>query len=428
MDQNILDKAKQKMDRVIFSLWRKDAVMFGALSMLDKIPDPNYDTMGIDTSCNDRVSLRYNPNFLLAISIERLELVLVIEGLRILLRHCTTRLREPGNISHLASSLAIDQLMNSDLEKLLQGLDEVMPDPKRFGLPDNQAYEEYFRSLLEKQDKTNKMIQQIWNSMSQEEKEKAIQEAMNGQGEDEGEGESYKDFENEQEAMKEYSNPNGNSNQKWGKNNRFDADVKAFIDKVRSKTKMWGKYTASAQAGILEAVTPKINCKDIIRRFSSSILTGKTVPSRMKINRRWDIERPGYRRTYKPNIIIGLDNSGSMNDEDLQFGFGLVNKILYFAQITFIQFDCEIQIIEKNFNKARKCFSVKGRGGTNFQPIFDYAEKNKCDGLIVFTDGCAPPVLEPKFKVLWIMSQKGQTPPVNFGMVTHLDRFCDERI
>jgi len=90
MDQKTLDKAKQKLDKVIFSLWRKDSVLFCALSMLDKIPDPHFDTMGIDVRSSDRVSLRYNPNFINSISIERLELVLYVEGTRLLLRHPTT--------------------------------------------------------------------------------------------------------------------------------------------------------------------------------------------------------------------------------------------------------------------------------------------------------------------------------------------------
>jgi predicted metal-dependent peptidase len=422
MDQEMLDKAKRKMDTVVFSLWRKDNVLFGALSMLDKIPDPKFDTMGIDTSSNDRVSLRYNPNFVLSISLERLELVLAIEGFRVLLRHCTTRLREPGNIAHLASSLAIDQLMNSDLEKLLQGLDEVMPDPKRFGLPDNQAYEEYYRSLLDKQEKAEQMIQQIWNSMSQEEKEKAIQQAMGG------EGDGYKDFENEQEAMKEYSNPNGNANQRWGKNNGFDADVKAYIDKVKSKTRMWGKYTGTAQGQILAAIEPKVSASDVIRKFGASVLTGKSISSRMRLNRRWDIERPGYRRVYMPHVIFAVDSSGTMTDEDLAYGFGVVNKLLHYCKITFVEFDTEIKIVEKNFRKARKSFTCLGRGGTAYKPVFDFAEKNKCDGLIIYSDGYAEPISKPKFRVLWLMSQKDQKPPVDFGYVIWLDRLSDDRI
>ena len=61
------DKAKQKIDKVIFALWRRDNVIFSALSLLDKNPDPSFDTLGISVG-QKRVSLRYNPNFIEAIS------------------------------------------------------------------------------------------------------------------------------------------------------------------------------------------------------------------------------------------------------------------------------------------------------------------------------------------------------------------------
>lgn len=428
------DKAKNKIDNVIWKLWQKDNVMFGALSLLDKIPDPSYDTIGISVINNNRVSLRYNPNFVNIISIERLELVLSIEGFRVLLRHPTTRLKEPGNISYLASSLAINQLMNSDLEKLLQGLDEISPDPKKFGLPDNQAYEEYFRGLLEKTEKVEQVIQQIWGDMSKEEKEKALQKAVSNaeseidhreQNSDEG---GYQQFKDEKEAMKEYTNPNGNSNKGWGKNNSFDADIKNFVDKIRYRTKWWGKYTGTAQSQIVAVLEPKISCKDIIRKFGASIITGQTVTSRMKINRRWDIERSGYRRIYKPHVIFSVDSSGSMSDEDLAHGFGVVNKLLFFAKITFVEFDTEIKKVEKNFNKAKKSFHAFGRGGTCFEAIMTMADNEKVDGLIVYTDGCASPPHEPKCKVLWLLHAKGAKPPVNWGFRTALDRFEDARI
>ena len=434
MDQETLDKAKNKMDKVIFSLWRKDSVLFSALSMLDKIPDPQFDTMGIDITSSDRVSLRYNPNFVLAISIERLELVLAIEGFRILLRHPTTRLKEPGNIAHLASSLAINQLMNSDLEKLLQGLDEISPDPKKFGLKDNEAFEEYFRELLDRQEEVNKKIQQIWGSMSDDQKKEALQKAMSNAEKEQDErdqnadGEGYQDFENEKDAMKKYNDPNGNANQRWGKNNSFDADVKNFVDKVRNRTRMWGKYTCTAQATILAVLDPKVSSKDIIRKFGASIITGQTVTSRMKINRRWDIERPGYRRIYKPNVIFAIDSSGSMSDEDLAHGFGVINRLLFYAKITFVEFDTEIKKIEKNFNKARKEFKAYGRGGTDFEDIMTMADNEKVDGLIVYTDGCAPAPHQPKCKMLWLLHAKGAKAPVNWGFVAHLDRFEDTRV
>jgi predicted metal-dependent peptidase len=427
------DKAKQKIDKVMFSLWRKDNVIFGALCLLDKLPLAEYETMGISVS-SGRVCLMYNPNFVNSISIERLELVLVIEAFRVLLRHPTTRLREPGNISHLASSLSINQLMNSDLEKLLQGLDEVTPGPATFGLPPNNAFEEYYRGLLEKQDKTNEMIQQIWSTMTDEEKKQQIQKSIDGADKEfdareaNADEDNYQQFKNEMDAMKNYTNPNGNANQGWGKNNGFDADVKAFVDKVKNRTKQWGKYSGTAQGQILAALESKISCKDVIRKFSCSVITGQTINSRLKVNRRWDIERPGYRRLYKPKIIFAIDVSGSMSDEDLSYGFAVVNNILYLSEIIFVEFDTEIKQIEKNMKKAKKSFHVHGRGGTNFEKIMDMADKEKVDGLIVYTDGYAPPPHQPKCRVLWLMQSKGSSPPCSWGLRVYLDRFEDSRV
>jgi len=426
------DKAEAKINSVIFKLWRRDNVMFGALSLLDKIPDPGYDTMGINIGTGNRVSLRYNPNFVNEISVERLELVLVIEGFRVLLRHCTTRLREPGHISQLSSSLAINQLMNDDLEKLIQGIGDLTPAPERFGLEPNLAFEEYYRGLLEKQEQTEEQIKQYWNSLSDEEKQEQIDKAMaNGQGGQGGEQkdeDNFEEFENEQDAMKKHTDPNGNANQGWGKNNGFDADVKAFVDKVRNRTRQWGKYTGTAQGQILAAIDPKVDHKDIIRRFGTSVITGHTVTSRFKVNRRWDLDRPGYRRLYQPHVIFSVDVSGSMTDEDLAYGLCSVNRLLHFAKITFVQFDTEIKSIEKNFQKARKSFKVMGRGGTDFEQIMDLADNEKVDGVIIYTDGFAPAPHKPKCRVLWLMSQKDQKPPCDFGFVAHLDRFSDSRV
>lgn len=426
-------KAEDKINNVIFKLWRRDNVVFGALSLLDKIADPQFDTMGISVGSH-RVSLRYNPNFIEAISIERLELVLVIEAFRVLLRHPTTRLREPGNISQLASSLAINQLMNDDLEKLLQGLDEVTPGPATFGLECNLAFEEYYRGLLEKQGKTDQMIQQIWSSMSDEDKKKEMQKVMsNAMSKDEkresnADEDNFQKFENEQDAMKKHTDPNGNANQGWGKNNGFDADVKGFVDKVKNRTRMWGKYSGTAQASILAALDPKISCKDVIRKFNCSVITGHSISSRMKVNRRWDIDRPGYRRVYKPKVIFAIDVSGSMSDEDLAYGFSVVNRILYISEIIFVEFDTEIKKVEKNLRKARKSFHVHGRGGTDFEKIMDMADEGKVDGLIVYTDGCAPAPHQPHCKVLWLLHSKTAKTPVEWGMRAYLDRFEDERV
>lgn len=58
-----------------------------------------------------------------------------------------------------------------------------------------------------------------------------------------------------------------------------------------------------------------------------------------------------------------------------------------------------------NIKKAMHEVEVCGRGGTNFQPVIDYAYSHLYDGLLIFTDGEAPvPRIPPhsRTKLLWV--------------------------
>jgi predicted metal-dependent peptidase len=93
-----------------------------------------------------------------------------------------------------------------------------------------------------------------------------------------------------------------------------------------------------------------------------------------------------------------------------------------------VEFDTEIKMVEKNFNRARSTFKVMGRGGTDYSHIVDMADKEKVDGLIIYTDGMADAPRKPKCKVLWLMSQKNYNPPVDWGFRVHLNRFEDNKV
>lgn len=74
-----------------------------------------------------------------------------------------------------------------------------------------------------------------------------------------------------------------------------------------------------------------------------------------------------------------------------------------------MQFDTELGEILP-LKKAQTEIKVIGRGGSDFQPVFDYFRTSKThyDGIIIFTDGYAdePIITGRKPKVLWIFSDK----------------------
>lgn len=415
-------KAERKMEKVMLEWFCEDPVMLGAWCIVDKIADPNQETIGIDSRTTPPV-VKYNPNFIAALTQEQLECVLASEGFKILLRHPTTRLQSPKTISSLASQITVDQLiMGNPL-----GINDEFPVPQKFDLEPGSFFEDYFRKLMDKLPQVKKQL----ISMFGDPKDGKGQQGQGGGKPEEGQGKGkpqdgkdYKEYKDTKDALKDYFDPNGTSAKDWGKNDLFDAEVNQMINEKKGSTKDWGKFTGNAMGDVVAANSPKISYRDVLRRFNVSVLSAQSITSRMKVNRRYDLDAPGYRRQYKSKVIFAIDSSGSMSDEDLAEGFAVINSICKHAEIEYILFDTEIKAIEKKVRKAKKAFKVSGRGGTDFDAVCKYAEEHRSDGLIIYTDGYANAPPKPKgVKVLWLLSKKEQKPPVEWGLRATLDRY-----
>jgi len=354
------------------------------------------------------------------------------EGFKILLKHATTRLCKPKHISSLSSNITITPFSLGNILKK-NDMHDFYPKPEGFGFTDNKdrCFEEYFRELMDRQDETNEKIKEIWNSMSEDEKKEAIENAMQNSscecGSGEGKSSGFKEFDNSDDAMKDYFDPNSTSNKDWGENTLLEADVHNLVNDNKNK-RTWGNIGGTMLDKILSAHTPKISWKEIVRRFNKSVISMRRYRSRMKINRRYDLAQPGQRREYDTNIIFAIDSSGSMTNDDIAEGLAVINSICGHAKITYILFDTAITSIQTDFRKAKDTFEITGRGGTDFQEVVDYADKLKVDGLVIFTDGYASCPTQPlKAKVMWLLHSKDQglTPPhgCTWGHVAYLERY-----
>jgi len=423
--------AEKKMEKIIMKWFMEEPMMLEAINMFKKVPSNDQHTIGIDTKTRPAI-IKYNPNFINTLSKERLECVLAMEGFKILLKHVTTRLCNPSEMSSLASNITITPFSLGNILKK-NDMEDFYPLPEVFGLERDKCFEEYFREIMDRQDETNEKIKKIWNSMSKEEKEKALEDAMNNsqgeKGEEEGkDGKGFKEFKNPNDAMKEYFDPNSTNSKDWGENCLLDADIKSLVNENKDRRRQWGNIGGKMIDQILSAHTPKISWKEIVRRFNKSVISMRRYCSRMKLNRRYGLAQPGQRREYDTNIIFAIDSSGSMSNNDIAEGLAVINSVCGHAKITYILFDTKITSIEKNVKKAKNSFKITGRGGTDFQDIVDYADKASVDGLVIFTDGCASCPTQPiKAKVLWLLHSKdrGLTPPYGctWGNIAYLERY-----
>jgi predicted metal-dependent peptidase len=123
------------------------------------------------------------------------------------------------------------------------------------------------------------------------------------------------------------------------------------------------------------------------------------------------------------DIAIAVDISGSVTDADfLRFitETQSIMKMMKPEKITLIQFDTEIQSVTQIRN-VRELMAVNfiGRGGTSITPVLEWADINKPQLLLVFTDGYFRFYDQvTKVKTLWLINDN-KTFTAPFGKVIH---------
>lgn len=422
LDPNEVITARTKIEKVIVRWMTEDDIMFDIMCMMDKNASITQKTIGIKVNgINFAPSIEFNPKFVLKVSEEVLEAVILNEGYKILLKHATTRLREPRTIASLASQITTIQL----LDQIDTGttISEFAYGPDDFGLDPNLYFEEYHRQLSNDSDNVDKQIQKNRvQSLSSGPADKCKNGTTGGDEQGSGPGQDDpQEFESEKDALNEYFDPESTSNKDWGANDMFDAEMKNMIDNKKGSSKSWGKYTGGFIEQIVAAYESKISFREVLRRFNTSVTRSSQYDTRMKVNRRYGLKAPGKARKTISKIIFAIDVSGSMSSLELSHGLKTMNSICKHSEVEYVIFDTEIKDHGK-FKHATNSFKVTGRGGTDFSCICDYANENKVDGLVIFTDGEAPPPQrKPKCRTLWLLTGKNRSAPVDWGFKAHLD-------
>jgi len=155
---------------------------------------------------------------------------------------------------------------------------------------------------------------------------------------------------------------------------------------------------------LLHIEPAKFDWRQYLRRFvgNSSIVYTKKL--RRKYNKRY-AANPGLKIKFKNHILVGVDTSGSVNNEELEEFFSeLTHMHKTGHKISVAQCDTSLRTIEEF--QPKKDWEIHGRGGTSFQPVIDHYNEKKgvYTALIYLTDGEAyAPENCPK-NALWVHS------------------------
>tara|TARA_R110001592_G_scaffold45643_4_gene145862 strand:- start:377 stop:1537 length:1161 start_codon:yes stop_codon:yes gene_type:complete len=193
-----------------------------------------------------------------------------------------------------------------------------------------------------------------------------------------------------------------------------EADKKLMQKQIEHQLKDSAEQTVKKQGNIpgemadiihrLMNIEPaKFNWKQYLRRFVGNSSVVYTKKLRRKYNKRYS-GNPGLKIKFKNHILVGVDTSGSVNNDELKEFFSeLTHMHKTGHKITVAQCDTRLKSVEEF--KPNKDWEIHGRGGTSFQPVIDhYNEKGGYTALIYLTDGEAyAPENCPK-NTLWVHS------------------------
>ena len=306
--------------------------------------------------------IQYNPNLIPKDKKAREE-YLRTELVRIMLKHPYER--QPENVRKVAAGIASDMVLsdNLDLEH------RKLIDPYYLNLVSGNHFEWYAHEI-------DKMI------------EPGDDLALGGLTPD------------QMEAFGELA-------ELWSEDDFMATEINEVVRSIKD----WGSLPGKVVEEIKANLNAKIDYRKALAGLRASIISTLRSLTRMRPNRRFGFDAMGSKYDMQSKILVAVDVSGSISSRSLKNFFGVISRFFKFGITTLdvVQFDADIQgepmRLDKAFN-ADTSIKVLGRGGTNFQVVFDYIKEHKqYDGLIIFTDGYAP---EPKVnfatqtKVLWV--------------------------
>jgi predicted metal-dependent peptidase len=368
--------------------------------------------------------IEYNPDIIDGLKDAILSAMLRVEMIRILLQHPYARqpLGCKPEMLHKASDMVISPAYHLGQIDLTR--------PEEYGLPTGQHYEWYAKRLCEMGVHRDGDKPSEGNSCTNGQKGEDVSEpSKEGNNQAQNISQGSLGPEQGQSLEQRLAEDDGTDYTALWEEDSFQSRL---ITDIVLSTTQWGSIPGYMVELIKKAADGKIDYRNVLRMFRSSILSQKRRLTRMRPSRRFGFEQMGSRYDFVTRLLIAIDTSGSVGSEELGRYFRIITTFFKYGvqEIDVLMFDCTVQGKPIKLDEAKKNkqeFKVKGRGGTNFQAPIDYVkEYPNYDGLIIITDGYAvtpevPPHLSTK--LLWVIDNENSYKQ-NYSSLRKTGRVC----
>jgi len=193
---------------------------------------------------------------------------------------------------------------------------------------------------------------------------------------------------------------------------RNDVEWQTQLHAAVNAAKLQGRLPAGLERLLGEILEPKVDWKDkIVALFARKVGSGSNDwrrPDRRLIVR--DIYAPGRSGFGAGTVVIAIDTSGSIGENELNMFFAEMSGILEDVRpkrLVVMWCDAKVHRVDEVEEAAdlialRKG-PVPGGGGTSFIPVFDEMKNyDNVDALVYLTDGYGSfPAAAPEHAVVW---------------------------
>jgi predicted metal-dependent peptidase len=356
------------------------------------------------TAATDGRRFYYNSEFVNNLPLKQLEFLVGHEVLHAVYDHMGRR----GNRDPKLWNIADDYCVNWDLVEQRVGdkIPIALYDSKYKGMSAEEVYDD----LYENADKIN--IDELMKRL--------LDEHLDGEGEDgEGDGDGNKP---------------GNGRPKLSPDEK-----KAIRDEIReavlaaANASGAGNLPGGVKRMIKDLTEPMIGWRDLLQQQIQSTVKSDFTWARPS-RRSWhmDAVMPGMKPGDQIDVVIGIDTSGSITDNDLKIFLSEIKGIMEAYdeyRIHILGWDTEVhntQVFTSDNLESIESFNPGGGGGTDPHCVWRWLEENQIEPkkLIMFTDFCffgwSPEEVEQYCDTVWIIKGNKSAEP-EFGVYAHYE-------
>jgi predicted metal-dependent peptidase len=400
MSDTTLDSVFKICKRLLF-----DEPFYGLIllnlnkQVTDKVPTTGVGLNGVN------YQLYINPTFWNSLDEQKQRGLLIHELRHICFFHITDfkHLKDP-ELANIAKDIYINQDIPDELLPEGGCTLESFADLK---LPAGQDTNFYYKALLQEKEAGCPNSQALSDLLEQ---------GGGGSGEGNGEGDQESGGQGGSPVMGDNGKPVSMPNHQWEEIQEMSEVMQGILDRgfaemvnqsVKEVEKSRGKIPFDVShilEKIVEITPPKFNWRGYVRNFVGTSVKCFFKTTKRKRSNRFP-EMPGLKRQDFSHILVAIDTSASVSNDELKEFMSEIHHIYRTGHdITLILCDTRIHNIVK-YN-PRLDIEIKGRGGTEFQPVIDYYRENltRYSCLIYFTDGECPPPENARGNILWVMS------------------------